>query len=233
MQLQAFERQGVARTLAEPTVTAISGESAKFLAGGTVPLANGLSCTQGSIGVASQCLLSIIQQPYGVSLNFTPVVLSPGRIQLRIATEVTDVDFSKQITLSEDGTNVAVPGFRTRKNETTVELPSGGSIASAGLLSTQTTQTINGVPGLMNLPILGALFRSRDFQHDETELLIVVTPFIVHAVDPGQVVKPDANFTDASDPQTWLLGRVNRLYSNAGSTQGLQNYTGKVGFINE
>jgi pilus assembly protein CpaC len=233
VQLQAFERQGVARTLAEPTVTAISGESAKFLAGGTIPIANGLTCTQGSIGVASQCLLSIIQQPYGVSLNFTPVVLSPGRIQLRIATEVTDIDYSKQITLSEDGTNVSVPGFRTRKNETTVELPSGGSIASAGLLSTQTTQTVNGVPGLMNLPILGALFRSRDFLHDETELLIVVTPYIVHAVDPGQVVKPDANYSDATDPQTWLLGRVNRLYSSAGSTQGLQNYTGKVGFINE
>jgi pilus assembly protein CpaC len=177
--------------------------------------------------------VSILQQPYGVSLGFTPVVLSPGRIQLRIATEVTDIDQSKQITLSEGGTNVSVPGFRTRKNETTVELPSGGSIASAGLISTETTQVINGVPGLMNLPIIGELFRSRDFLRDETELLIVVTPYIVHAIDPGQVVKPDQNFTDATDPQTWLLGRVNRIYSSAGSTQGLQNYNGKIGFINE
>ncbi|HLJ71964.1 MAG TPA: type II and III secretion system protein family protein [Roseiarcus sp.] len=231
-QLLAFERQGVARILAEPTVTAISGESAKFLAGGTIPIANGLSCTTGTVVVASQCLLSILQQPYGVSLNFTPVVLSQGRIQLRIATEVTDIDFSKQITLSEAGTNVSVPGFRTRKNETTVELPSGGSIASAGLLSTETSQAINGVPGLMNLPILGALFRSRDFQRNETELVIIVTPYIVHAIDPGQVVKPDANFADATDPQTWLLGRVNKLYSTAG-TRGLQNYSGKIGFINE
>ncbi len=232
-QLQAYERQGVARVLAEPTVTAVSGETAKFLAGGTIPIANGLSCTTGTVVVASQCLLSILQQPYGVSLNFTPVVLSQGRIQLHIAAEVTDIDNSKQITLNEDGTNVSVPGFRTRKNETTVELPSGGSIASAGLISTETAQTINGVPGLMNLPIIGALFRSRDFLRNETELMIVVTPYIVHAVDPGQIVKPDANFADATDPQSWLLGRVNKLYSTVGSTQGLRNYTGKVGFINE
>jgi pilus assembly protein CpaC len=114
-----------------------------------------------------------------------------------------------------------------------VELPSGGSIASAGLLSTQTQQAINGVPGLMNLPILGALFRSRDYLREETELLIIVTPYIVHAIDPGQVVRPDANYSDATDPQGWFLGRVNRLYSTVGATGGLQHYTGKVGFINE
>jgi pilus assembly protein CpaC len=221
--LQAFERQGVARTLAEPTVTAISGESAKFLAGGEVPVPAGESCQAGI------CSLTYSYQPYGVSLNFTPVILSPGRIQLRIATEVTDIDNEKQLTIA----GTSIPAFRTRKNETTVELPSGGSIASAGLLSTQTQQAINGVPGLMNLPILGALFRSRDYLREETELLIIVTPFIVHAVDPAQVVKPDANFVDATDPQTWLLGRVNRLYSSAGPTQALQNYSGKVGFINE
>jgi pilus assembly protein CpaC len=85
----------------------------------------------------------------------------------------------------------------------------------------------------MNIPILGALFRSRDFQRNETELLIIVTPFIVHAVDPGQIVRPDANFNDATDPQTWLLGRVNKIYSTVGTSQSLQNYTGKVGFIND
>ena len=95
-------------------------------------------------------------------------MLSQGRIQLRIATEVTDIDYSKEIVIQ----NVPVPGFRTRKNETTVELPSGGSIVSAGLISTQTNQAISGLPGLMNLPVLGALFRSRDFQRQETELLI-------------------------------------------------------------
>jgi pilus assembly protein CpaC len=110
--LQAFERQGVARTLAEPTVTAVSGESAKFLAGGTVPIVNGESCGSGNTG----CTPTLIQQPYGVTLNFTPVVLSEGRIQLRIATEVTDVDDSVQITFG----GIAVPGFRTRSNTTTV-----------------------------------------------------------------------------------------------------------------
>jgi len=173
--------------------------------------------------------LSIIQQPYGVTLNFSPVVLSQGRIQLRIATEVTDVDSTKSINVG----GVNVPGFRTRKNETTVELPSGGSIASAGLISTQSQQAITGLPGLMNLPVLGALFRSRDYQRQETELLIIVTPYIVHAIDPKEVVRPDANFVDASDPQAWLLGRVNRIYSSSGGLQPMPGYSGKVGFITD
>ena len=223
--LQAFERQGVAHTLAEPTVTAISGESAKFLAGGTVPIVNGESCNSGNTG----CTPTLIQQPYGVTLNFTPVVLSEGRIQLRIATEVTDIDPSVQITFA----GIAVPGFRTRSNTTTVELPSGGSIASAGLISTQTEQAINGLPALMNVPVLGALFRSRDYLRNETELLIVVTPYIVHAIDPSQVVRPDQNFQDASDPQSWFLGRVNRIYSTSQSLQPMPGYSGKIGFITQ
>jgi pilus assembly protein CpaC len=222
--LQAFERQGVAHTLAEPTVTAISGESAKFLAGGTVPIVSGESCSAGS-----GCTPTLVQQPYGVTLNFTPVVLSEGRIQLRIATEVTDVDYSTQISYL----GISVPGFRTRNNTTTVELPSGGSIASAGLISTQTQQAVNGFPALMNLPVLGALFRSRDYLRNETELMIVVTPYIVHAIDPNQIVRPDQNFQDASDPQTWFLGRVNRIYSTSESLQPMPGYAGKIGFITQ
>jgi pilus assembly protein CpaC len=223
--LQAFERQGVARTIAEPTVTAVSGESAKFLAGGTIPVSNGETCGSGNIN----CILSFIQQPYGVTLNFTPVVLSQNRIQLHIATEVTDIDSSHTIIVA----NTSIPGFRTRKNETTVELPSGGSIASAGLISDQTQQAIDGVPGLMNIPILGSLFRSRDYLRQETELVIIVTPYIVHAIDPSQAVRPDANFKDASDPQTWLLGRVNRIYSTSGALQPMPGYSGRVGFITD
>jgi pilus assembly protein CpaC len=223
--LRAFERQGVAHTLAEPTVTAVSGESAKFLAGGTIPILNGETCSANN-----QCVASIVQQPYGVSLNFTPVVLSQSRIQLRIATEVTDVDASH--TFAVAGTS-GVPGFRTRKNETTVELPSGGSIASAGLISTETQQAIAGVPGLMNVPILGSLFRSRDYQRQETELLVIVTPYIVHAIDPRDAVRPDANYNDASDPQAWLLGRVNRIYSTSGALQPMPGYSGRVGFITD
>jgi pilus assembly protein CpaC len=220
--LQAFERQGVAHTLAEPTVTAVSGETAKFLAGGTVPILNSVQCQP-------VCQYGFIQQPYGVTLNFTPIVLSPGRIQLRIATEVTDIDPTTQVTFS----GITIPGFRTRSNTTTVELPSGGSIATAGLISTQTEQAINGLPALMNLPVLGTLFRSRDYQRSETELLVVVTPFIAHAIDPSQVVRPDQNFQDASDPQTWFLGRVNRIYSTSQSLQPMPGYAGKIGFITQ
>ena len=222
--LQAFERQGVAHTLAEPTVTAVSGESAKFMAGGTIPIAMSESCTGGT------CQVGFMQQPYGVTLNFTPVVLSQGRIQLRIATEVTDIDASKEISI---GGGIEIPGFRTRNNVTTVELPSGGSIASAGLIGTQTEQAINGLPGLMNIPVLGALFRSRDYQRNESELLIVVTPYIVHAIDPNEVVRPDQNFQEASDPQAWFLGRVNRIYSASGALQPMPGYAGKIGFITQ
>jgi pilus assembly protein CpaC len=221
--LQAYEQQGVARTLAEPTVTAISGESAKFLAGGTIPIPGGETCANGI------CQLSIIQQPYGVSLSFTPVVLSQSRIQLRIATEVTDVDSSKTLAIAD----TSIPGFRTRKNETTIELPSGGSIASAGLISSQTQAAISGLPGLMNIPVLGALFRSRDYLRQETELLIVVTPYIVHAVDPRMVQRPEAGFADATDPQAWLLGKINRTYSTSYSANRAPVYTGKVGFITD
>ena len=220
--LQAFERDGVAHTLAEPTVTAVSGETAKFLAGGTIPILNSVQCNP-------VCQYGFIQQPYGVTLNFTPVVLSQGRIQLRIATEVTDIDHATQVTFS----GIAIPGFRTRSNTTTVELPSGGSVASAGLISTQSEQAINGFPALMNLPVLGALFRSRDYQRNETELLITVTPYIVHPIDPTQVVRPDQNFQDASDPQTWFLGRVNRIYSTSQLLQPMPGYAGKIGFITQ
>ncbi len=224
--LEALERQGVVHTLAEPTVTAVSGESAKFLAGGTIPILNGYTC--GTTG-SSSCVPTIIQQPYGVTLNFTPVVLSQGRIQLHIGTEVTDVDPTYEISVF----GASVPGFRTRRSETTVELPSGGSLATAGLISTQSQQAINGVPGLMDLPILGSLFRSRDYQRNETELLVVVTPFIVHAIDPKDAVRPDANFNEASDPQAWLLGRVNRIYSTSGALQPMPGYSGRVGFITD
>ena len=221
--INAFEQEGVARTLAEPTVTAVSGERAKFLAGGTIPIPASENCQAGV------CTLGYIQQPYGVTLNFTPVVLSQGRIQLRVATEVTDIDYSKNIKILE----TVIPGFRTRKNETTVELPSGGSIVSAGLISTQSSAAISGLPGLMNLPVLGALFRSRDYQRQETELLIVVTPYIVHAVDPKDVARADQNFGDASDPQGWFLGRVNRIYSSSGGLRPMPSYSGKVGFITD
>jgi pilus assembly protein CpaC len=227
--LNAFERYGVSRVLAEPTVTAVSGENAKFTVGGEVPVPASSSCT--AIGTTSQalCTPSIAYKPIGIELNFTPVVLSEGRILLRIATEVTEVDQQNSFTYA----GVTVPGFRTRKHETSVELPSGGSIATAGLLQQSARNSINGLPGVMNLPILGALFRSRDYQRQETELLIVVTPYIVRPVSPNEIAKPDDGFADASDPQGWLLGRVNRLYSSRNNPEAVQNYKGRFGFITD
>jgi pilus assembly protein CpaC len=223
--LQAFERNGVARVIAEPTVTAISGESARFTAGGTIPIA-----TSSSIDPTTHvCTVTTTLQNYGISLSFTPTVLSQGRISLHMSTEVTEPDGMKvaQFACSNQ------IGFRTRQNETTVELPSGGSIVTAGLIQQASKQAIAGTPGLMNLPILGALFRSRDYQRDESELMIVVTPYIARTLRPDQIVKPDDGFQDASDPQSWFLGRVNRIYSTADNPELVHNYRGRVGFIND
>lgn len=235
--MQAFERNGVARILAEPTVTAISGESAKFIAGGELPVPNAETCTPTSTTIvngATQttqgiCTVGLNFKTYGVSLSFTPVVLAEGRISLHVATEVTEPDGDASFSFA----NANVPAFRTRKNETTVELPSGGSIATAGLIETVSKQAITGTPGLMNLPILGQLFRSRDYLRQETELMIIVTPYITKTLLPKDIARPDDNFSDASDPQAWLLGRVNRLYSNINNPEIIRNFKGKVGFIND
>jgi pilus assembly protein CpaC len=222
--LQAFERYGVSRTLAEPTVSAVSGEAAKFTVGGQFPYAAGSTCTaQGctSGGAAFK--------DYGITLNFSPVILSEGRILLHLATEVTDIDYSDSVTIQ----GVSTPGLRTRKNETTIELPSGGSIATAGLLQQQTQQVINGLPGLLNIPILGSLFRSRDYLRQETELMIIVTPIIVKAVKANEIARPDDGFAASSDPQAWLLGRMNRLYATPDNPEAVKNYRGRVGFIQD
>lgn len=225
-QLQAYERYGVARVLAEPTVTAVSGETAKFTAGGEIPVPQSQTCTPVSTG-APLCTVGITFKTYGVTLNFTPVVLAEGRILLRVATEVTEVDPTQSYAYS----GVSVPAFRTRKHETSVELPSGGSIASAGLLQSTTMQTINGLPGLMNLPVLGSLFRSRDYQRRETELMIIVTPYIAKPVNPNELKRPDDGYADASDPQSWFLGRVNRLYSTTSNPKAIKGFRGSFGFI--
>jgi pilus assembly protein CpaC len=231
--ISAFESNGVAHILAEPNVTAISGETATFQAGGTIPIAQGsISTTTGSnIFGSAACAVTYIQQKYGVTLNFTPTVLSQGRISLHIATDVVEPD--RSVGASNTCGGGTTPGFRNRSNETTVELPSGGSIVSAGLVQQTSQQTISGTPGLLNLPILGALFRSRDYQRNETELMIVVTPYLSKTLRPDQVSKPDDGFTDSSDPQAWLLGRMNRIYSTASNPELSRSYRGHVGFIND
>jgi pilus assembly protein CpaC len=222
-QLQAYERNGAARILAEPTVTAVSGENAKFTAGGEIPVPAGETCANGA------CSTGVTFKPYGVSLNFAPVVLSDGKILMRIATEVTEMDPS--VTFSFNSTSVS--GFRTRKNEATIELPSGGSIATAGLIQTTSQATLNGLPGLMNLPVLGALFRSRDYQRQETELVIIVTPYIAKSVSKNELAVPGQNIIDATDAQALLLGTMNRIYAPNPDQANLARYRGPVGFIND
>lgn len=226
--LRALERAGMSRILAEPTVTAISGESAKFTAGGEIPVPSGYSCD-----VSGRCNLSIVYKTIGVSLNFTPIVLSDGRISMRIATEVTELDAENQLLLADTRQTGAVnaPGFRTRKSDTTVELPSGGTLATAGLIQRVSRQAINGMPALMNIPIIGTLFRSRDYQREETELMIAVTPYIVKPVGPNTLQRPDDGFVEAHDAQTILMGRLNKMYGSTSGGPIPQAYKGRVGFI--
>ncbi|MGL5448317.1 MAG: type II and III secretion system protein family protein [Rhabdaerophilum sp.] len=225
--LRALERQGVLRTLAEPTLTAISGESAKFLAGGEIAIPQSQSCAAAGVGGGLACTTQFTYKPIGVTLNFTPVVLSESRISIRLATEVAEIDPDNSIQI---GATARMPGFRTRKTETTVELPSGGVLATAGIIQQSTRQQINGLPGAMNIPILGTLFRSRDYQRFETELLVLVQPFIAKPSAPGQIARPDDGLADATDPSTIFMGRLNRTYGTAANS--LRGKSG-VGFIND
>jgi len=222
--LQAFERAGVSRVLAEPTLTAVSGETAKFTAGGEIPIPKSEDCT--NVGGLRNCTIGVEYKPYGVTLSFTPVVLSENRISLRVSTEVTEVDPENQIRIG----NIAVPGMKVRKSETTVELPSGSVMMTAGFIQQSSQQAINGLPGLLNLPILGALFRSRDYQRRETELMIMVTPFIAQPMSPSQVARPDDGFVESYDTQAILLGRLNRLY---GVVPVKARVKGEFGFITD
>jgi pilus assembly protein CpaC len=223
--LRAAERAGVMRTLAEPTLTAISGESAKFTAGGDIPVPSGESCTTNIIG-QQQCVISVTYRPIGVALNFTPIVQSEGRISLHVSTEVTDLDYENQLRAQASN----APAFKTRKMETTVELPSGASLMSAGLMQTQSGQVLNGFPGLMNVPILGTLFRSRDYERRETELLIIVTPYIAKVNSSSALARPDDGYADSSDPQAVLLGRLNRIYGTS-PAPAASAYRGRAGFV--
>ncbi|HUC50793.1 MAG TPA: type II and III secretion system protein family protein [Xanthobacteraceae bacterium] len=232
--LAAMEQAGVIHTLAEPNMTAISGETATFLAGGEFPVLNGFSCSTATGGSSvSTCQPAIDFKKFGVSLNFTPVVLSEGRISLRVMTEVSQLSANNSLTINVPGTtqNATVPSIRTRRAETTVEIPSGGSLAMAGMIQNVTQQSINGLPGLTELPVLGALFKSRDYINQQTELMVIVTPYIVHAVARKDLSQPDDGFADSSDPAAVLLGRFNRIYGVGGMPEPPDTYRGKYGFI--
>jgi pilus assembly protein CpaC len=232
--LRAMESAGVVRTLAEPNLTAISGESATFIAGGEFPVPAGYSCDP----TTHVCTTQISFKKFGISLNFTPVVLTEGRISLRVMTEVSELSNDNSITLSQSVTastvnSVTIPSIKTRRAETTLEIPSGGAMAMAGLIQEQTKQAINGFPGLSQLPVLGTLFRSRDFVNSQTELMVLVTPYVVRAVAQKDLSRPDDGFASASDPQSDLLGSINRIYGVPGRVEPARNYRGTYGFITD
>jgi pilus assembly protein CpaC len=228
--IRAMESAGVIRTLAEPNLTAISGESATFIAGGEFPVPAGYSCDP----VTHVCNTQISFKKFGISLNFTPVVLTEGRISLRVMTEVSELSNDNSFTLVQSAGNaLTVPSIRTRRAETTLEIPSGGAMAMAGLIQEQTKAAVNGLPGLAQLPILGTLFRSRDFVNSQTELMVLVTPYIVRAVAQKDLSRPDDGFADASDPQADLLGSINRIYGVPGRVEPARNYRGTYGFITD
>jgi pilus assembly protein CpaC len=232
--LRAMETAGVVRTLAEPNLTAISGESATFLAGGEFPIPGGYACDP----TTHVCTTQIQFKKFGISLNFTPVVLTEGRISLRVMTEVSEISNDNSITLSQSVTatsvnSLTIPSIRTRRAETTLEIPSGGSMAMAGLIQEQTKQAISGFPGLSQLPVLGSLFRSRDYVNSQTELMVLVTPYVVRAVAQKDLSRPDDGFASASDPQADLLGSINRIYGVPGRTEPARNYRGTYGFITD
>jgi pilus assembly protein CpaC len=202
--IEALATDNLVHVLAEPNLTARSGESASFLVGGEYPI----PVQQGGVGGSS---ISIEYKDYGVSLSFVPTVLSSGRISLHVRPEVSMLATSSSagaITLSQSGSSLAIPALTVRRAETTIELGSGQSFAIAGLLQDSTTQANNFTPGLGELPILGALFRSDQFQHNQTELVIIVTPYIVgSASDPDTLHEAGADYVPPNDLERVLLLR--------------------------
>jgi pilus assembly protein CpaC len=229
--IRAMESAGVIRTLAEPNLTAISGESATFISGGEFPIPTGVTCQTTTAGAIGNCVQTVSFKKFGISLNFTPVVLTEGRISLRVMTEVSEISSENSLQGGAGGTTI--PSIKTRRAETTLEIPSGGAMAMAGLIQEQTKQAINGLPGLAQLPILGSLFRSRDYVNSQTELMVLVTPYVVRAVAQKDLSRPDDGFAAQSDPQADLLGSINRIYGVPGRVEPARNYRGTYGFITD
>ena len=206
--LRALEGRGALRILAQPTLTAISGEPATFLAGGELPY---------STYDATNNTQTVIFKPYGVELSFTPVVKSNGVISLKVDTSVSEPQADFSIT--------------KRQANTSVELQAGTTLAIGGLLQETSRQQINQFPGLGNIPILGALFRSRDFQTEQTELVILVTPYLVAPSPANSIPVPTDRAVVASDAEAIFLGRLENMYGVAGSGEIRGSFSGSVGFV--
>jgi pilus assembly protein CpaC len=200
--LDLAEADGLVTTLAQPNLTALSGETASFLAGGEIPIPISQSLGQ----------VSIEYKQYGVSLAFTPTVLADGRISMRVRPEVSQLTSAGSVQIN----GFTVPGLTTRRAETTVELGSGQSFMIGGLLQNTHNNSVDKAPGLGDLPILGSLFRSNSFRRNETELVIVITPYLVKPVSANQIALPTDGYRAPTDAQRFLMGQVYDGKSNEG-----------------
>ena len=218
--IKALESEGLVKTLAEPSLTAVSGETATLIAGGEFPI---------PIPTEEPGVFTIEFKPFGIALNFTPVVLESGRISLKVSTEVSALSDEGSLTFQD----ITVKALTLRRAETTVELPSGGSLVIAGLLQDDITNVVTGIPGLMDLPILGALFRSQEFQRNETELIIIVTVYLVEPVAERALALPTDGFAPASDVDMYLFGRLHKIYVKPDLEPPAGQIEGPVGYIME
>ncbi|MEQ9643132.1 MAG: type II and III secretion system protein family protein [Alphaproteobacteria bacterium] len=215
--INALERNGLIKTLAEPNLTAISGETANFLAGGEFPVPVGQD--NGTVTVEFR--------QFGIGLNFTPVVLNSGRISLRIATEVSAIAQENSIVSA----GISIPGLRVRRAETTVELPSGGSLVIAGLLRDEFSSTITGIPGFSDIPIIGSFLRTNSLTRGETELVLAVTAYLVKPVNQNQLKLPTEGLAPPSDYDLYLRGRLHAVYGKAEGEEPDQALAGPIGYI--
>jgi len=213
--LDALDQEGLTTTLAEPNLTTVSGETASFLAGGEYPV---------PVPSSSSNNISIDYKPYGVSLDFTPTVLADNRISLKVRPEVSELDFTNSITIA--GTKV--PALTVRRLDTTIELASGQSFAIGGLLQSSTSDILAMLPGLGELPILGKLFSNKNYQNNKTELVVIVTPYLVQPTDPGRLLQPLDSVTHSSSDIEFVLQRALGLDPLSGTTPRL---LGAAGFV--
>lgn len=219
--IDALERDGLVNLLAEPNLTALSGETASFLAGGEFPVPIGRDDDE----------ISIDFKQFGVSLSFTPTVLGADRISLRVRPEVSDLSDKGAIELS----GLRIPALSTRRAETTVELGSGQSFAIGGLISNTTRNGLDKFPGLGDLPVLGTLFRSTNFRRSESELVIIITPYLVRPVSTARLATPLDGRREAGDLERIFAGRLARLASRPGAPDlagaSLGRLAGPAGFV--
>jgi pilus assembly protein CpaC len=213
--IKALETNGLATILAEPTLTAVSGAPARFRVGGEYPYQN---CQ-----IGDNVICNVEFRNYGISLDFTPTVLSEERIALNIHTQVSDL---------AENTFGSQPVIDSREAQTALEIPSGGSMMIAGLIRDSTIQRLHGTPGLKALPVLGTLFSSRASQSVQTELVVIVTPYIVGPTGEQQLATPTDRYNMPSDLQQIFLGRLNRVYGLPDGTASVK-YHGQVGHIVE